>query len=111
MDRLSVESPSAKEETGDAYEVHQPSNQEASRHAKRQGDYQEEQSRRIELEVGDELLAEDGKDGREDIEYQAVAAQEEEQPPPRSPFGGVLGKRRGLQLGHSPKGGAGGGCI
>ena len=74
MDRLSVESPSAKEILTYSDEVHQPSNQETSRHAKRQGDHQEEQSRRIELEVGDELLAEDGKDGREDVQGKAVAA-------------------------------------
>ena len=74
MDRLSVESPSAKEETRDADEVHQPSNQEASADTEGEGDNQEEQSRRVELEIGDELLAEDVKDGREDVEGQAVTA-------------------------------------
>ena len=85
MDSLSVESPSAKEILTYSDEVHQPSNQEASRHAKRQGDHQEEQSRRVELEVGDELLAKDGKDGREDVQGKAVAAQET---PPHAPFRG-----------------------
>ena len=70
---MSVECLSAKEEARDADEVHQLGNQEASNQAKGDGDYQEEESRRIELEIRDELLAEDGKDRREDIQGKAVA--------------------------------------
>ena len=71
---MSVECLSAKEEARDADEVHQLGNQEASNQAKGDGDNQEEESRRIELEVGDKLLAKDGKDRREDIQGKAVAA-------------------------------------
>ena len=64
---------SAKEETGDADEVHQLGKQEASHYAKGEGDYQEEESCRIELEIRDKLLTENGKDGRENVEGKAVA--------------------------------------
>lgn len=69
----------AKEETRDAGEVHQPRYQQAPRHAEGEGDQKEDEARRVELEIGDKPLAEDGKDGREDVEHQAVAAQEKEQ--------------------------------
>lgn len=74
---MSVECLSAEEETGDADEIHQPSCQETSRHTKRQGDRQEEQSGPVELQVWDKLLAQDGEDGREDVQGKAVATKED----------------------------------
>ena len=57
--------PFSEEEAGDADEVHEPGQQEAAAGAERQAHQQEEQPRPVELEVGDELLAHDGEDGRE----------------------------------------------
>ena len=81
-DRLSVQGMSAKEEAGDTDKVHQPGKQEASCYTERQRDRQEEQSRRVELQIRDKSFAEDRKDGREDVERQSVAAKKDPSRPP-----------------------------
>ena len=86
---------SSKEVGGDACYIHQPSYQEATCNAANKRDKEEDEACGVELQVGDESLAEDGEDRGEDIEWQAVAA-EEEYPP--SPFRGsnfIEPKQRG----------------
>ena len=76
---------SSKEVEGDACYIHQPSYQEATRNAEDKRDKEEDEACGVELQIGDESLAEDGEDRGEDIERQAVAAEEED---PTSPFRG-----------------------
>lgn len=85
----------AKEEAGDACQIHQPGYQQAPRHAKGEGDQKEDEARRVELEIGDKSLAEDGKDGGEDVEHQAVAAQETDPPAPFRGSDSVDGQQGG----------------
>lgn len=64
----------AKEVGRDACYIHHPGYQEASCDTKDKRDKQEEQACGVELQIGNEPFAEEGKDGRKDIEGQAVAA-------------------------------------
>ena len=82
MDRLSVDCFPAKEITRDAGFVHRPGNSEASRYAEDKRDKQKDETCGVELQIGNEPLAENSKDGREDVEGQAVAAKEEDPPAP-----------------------------
>ena len=93
---------SAKEITWDAGFVHRPSNSEASRNAEDERDKQEDEAGWVELQIGDKTLAEDGEDGGEDVERQAVATEEEGGLHQTSPRGGFF---------TLPLGGAGGGLL
>jgi len=76
---------SPEEEAGDACKVHCPRYCKAARNAKDKRDKQEKEAGGVELQIGDEPLAEDGEDGGEDVDRKAVAAKEGEPP---SPFRG-----------------------
>ncbi len=84
---MSVYGFSAEEEARGAREVHQPGYQEASAYADDERDEEEQQACGVELQVGNKLLAEDGEDGREDVEEEAVATEERDPP---SPFRGSI---------------------
>ena len=64
----------AKEEARDACEVHSPRYSEAACNADDKRNRQEDEAGGVELQIGNEPLAEDGEDGREDVEHKAVAA-------------------------------------
>ena len=94
-DNMSVDCFPAKEITWDAGFVHRPSNSEASRNAEDERYKQEDEASWVELQVGDKPLAEDGEDGGEDVERQAVAAQEEDPPAPFRGSNSIEPKQRG----------------
>ena len=79
---MSVDCFSAKEISWDAGFVHRPSNSETSRYAEDERDKKEDEAGRVELQVGNKPLAEDGEDGGEDVKRQAVAAEKEDPPAP-----------------------------
>ena len=99
---MSVDCFSAKEITRDAGFVHRPGNSEASRNAEDKRDKQEDEAGRVELQIGDKPLAEDGEDGGEDVKRQAVATEKEGGPHQTSPREGFL---------SLPLGGAGRGLL
>ena len=72
----------AKEITRDADFVHCPGNSEASRYAEGERYKQEDETSWVELQIGNKPLAKDGENGREDVERQAVATEEEDPPTP-----------------------------
>ena len=67
--------PPSKEVLRDAGFVHRPGYGETSRYAEDERDKQEDEASWVELQIGDEPLAEDGEDGGEDVKRQAVAAE------------------------------------
>ena len=79
---MSVDCFPAKEVTRDAGFVHRPGNGEASWNAEGERDKQEDEASWVELQIGNKALTEDGEDGGEDVERQAVATQEEDPPAP-----------------------------
>ena len=85
----------AKEITGDACHIHHPGYQKTSCNAEDKRDKQEDEACRVELQIGDKALAEDGEDGGKDIEGQAVTAEEEDPPAPFRGSNSIEPKQRG----------------